>query len=707
MRTVCFRAKYFSIILVMSLLWVQSLFAAGTGTIKVKILDTLTGDPLVGVNVVVAGTNYGSASNLEGKVTIHDVPSGEKTLKISYIGYYTIIEQVVVPDGGIVQKEFRLTHQPKYEGEAVITIIDKAPPGAINQQLQSVNVTNVVSHEKMQEMPDATIAESIGMLPGVSLNRQNGEANQVIIRGMSPQFNNVTIEGVPMVSTNGGLAATNSNNGSSNYSDRSIDLSMITDDMVNSAEVSKSLMPNMDADAIGGTVNLTLREAQAGLHSDLKVDGGYNDLAANWKNYKAAGSISDRFFNDALGVRVQLNAEDKSLPSQQFNAGYRGVTPNSASNPLVINGVTYSLIQWTTSARLTQDNLDRKRYGGSVVLDYESDFVDLKFFNIYNEKKDHESKWDYTTSFDQATLPNNYGEFSGLCTIQDFTTEERTHSLQAKFKFAGTELDASYAYTKSDYSNPVYGFSFLQNNTGDPYGSNENAYAQPSTLMAVSYPLLNKNNWYMPYIDYAHNFFNDNTNDVKVDYHIPFNVSDDFSGKISIGGKYHEFARVTNGFSEYFNMQWNGAVGSKILNFLSFLQAYYPNPWDREFDLNQGVSALNFTQAGYIAPSFLKGAYQLPSWNYDQNLLYNIGQNWQAFEPSGQWWVDGPQSYNSDIYTKEELGASYIMGEFNIGSNLSLVGGVRWEQVKGHYSAWQITTNNSNQNGLGQGNRIG
>ncbi|MFZ1977771.1 MAG: carboxypeptidase-like regulatory domain-containing protein, partial [Bacteroidota bacterium] len=94
MRTVCFRAKYFSIILVMSLLWVQSLFAAGTGTIKVKILDTLTGDPLVGVNVVVAGTNYGSASNLEGKVTIHDVPSGEKTLKISYIGYYTIIEQV-------------------------------------------------------------------------------------------------------------------------------------------------------------------------------------------------------------------------------------------------------------------------------------------------------------------------------------------------------------------------------------------------------------------------------------------------------------------------------------------------------------------------------------------------------------------------------------------------------------------------------------
>ena len=680
----------------------QSLFAAGSGTIKGKILDKLTGDPLIGANVVVVGTSLGAASNLDGEVTIHDVPIGEKTLKISYVGYITITEQVVVPEGGVVEKGFRLQPQPIEGQEVVVTAQARGQNEAINEQLQSANVTNVVSSEKMKELPDANIAESIGRLPGISLNRQNGEANQVIIRGMSPQFNNVTIEGVPMVSTSGGLAATSTNNGSSNYADRSIDLSMVSDDLVKGVEVSKTLMPNMDADAIGGTVNLTLREAPTGVHYDLAVNGGYNDLTKYWKNYKATGSISDRFFNDALGVRLQLNAEDKTLPSQQFNAGYSGVTSNSASNPLVVNGVTYSLIQRTTSARLTQDDLDRKRYGGSVLLDYESDFMDLKFFNIYNEKKDHESKWDYTTSFDQGTLANNFGEFNGLYTIQDFTTEERTHSVQGRFKFAGTEFDASYAYTKSNYSNPVYGFSFLQNNTGNPYGTNDNVYAQPSKLINMAAPYLTESNWYMPYIDYAHNFLNDNTNDTRADYHIPFRVSDYLSGTISLGGKYHEFARVTNGFSEYFNMQWGGSAGRQAA-FSSFLQAYYPTPWDTKIDINQGISALNFTQNGYVAPTFLNGAYQLMPWNYDQNLMYNIGQNWQAFEPAGQWWVDGPQSYNSDIYAKEELGASYIMGEFNIGSNLSLVGGVRWEQVKGHYSAWQITTNNSNQNGLGAG----
>ena len=319
----------------------------------------------------------------------------------------------------------------------------------------------MVSSEKMKELLDLNLAESLGRLPGVTLNRQNGEANQVVIRGMSPQFNNVTIQGIPMVSTSGGLAAANSNNGSSNYSDRSIDLSMLTDDMVSDVEVSKSLMPNMDADAIGGTVNLTLREAQSDLHSDLKVDGGYNDLASNWKNYKATGSISDRFFDDAIGVRVQLNAEDKSLPSQQFNAGYAGVT----LSPMVFNGVVYSPAIYPENARFTVDNLDRKKYGGSVVLDYESDLVDLKFFTIYTQKKDHDARFDFTMDFDELYGMHNVDLFSSIYTIQDFTTEERTHALQAKFKFAGTELDASYAYTKSDYNNSIYGFYSLQNNT--------------------------------------------------------------------------------------------------------------------------------------------------------------------------------------------------------------------------------------------------
>ena len=558
MRTVCFRAKYFSIVLAMSAFLGQSLFAAGSGTIKGKILDKLTGDPLIGANVVVVGTSLGASSNIDGEVTIHDVPVGEKTLKISYIGYLTISEQVVVPEGGVVDKEFRLQPQPIEGQEVVVTAQARGQNEAINEQLASANVTNVVSAEKMKELPDANIAESIGRLPGVSLGRTNGEADKVIIRGMSAQFNNVTIEGVPMVSTGGAIALTSSNvGGSSNYSnigaDRSIDLSMISDDLVKGVEVSKTLMPNMDANALGGTVNLTLREAQSGLHGDLQVNGGYNDLTKYWKNYKVTGSMSDRFFDDALGVRAQISAEDKTLPSQQFNAGYAGVSPNSAGNAL--NGVVYSYVNFTNNARLTQDNLDRKRYSGSFMLDYSSDILDLKCFNIFTRKQDHDNRSDFTTYFDISTLNQAWGEFQSMYTTQDFTTDERTHSIQGRLKLGTTELDASYSYTKSNYSNPVYAYYFVQRLSSNPYGVNANLYAEPSALLAVAAPLLKGPSiWNMPYIDYVHNYLNDNSNDTKADYHIPFRVSDDFSGKISIGGKYHEFDRVTNGFSEFFNM---------------------------------------------------------------------------------------------------------------------------------------------------------
>ncbi|HQT92791.1 MAG TPA: TonB-dependent receptor plug domain-containing protein [Candidatus Kryptobacter bacterium] len=84
----------------------------------------------------------------------------------------------------------------------------------------------------MKELPDANIAESIGRLPGVSLQRDNGEADAVIIRGMAPKYNEVEIEGVPMSSTYWG--------------DRGIDLSLLGDELVAGVTVSKTLTANIN-----------------------------------------------------------------------------------------------------------------------------------------------------------------------------------------------------------------------------------------------------------------------------------------------------------------------------------------------------------------------------------------------------------------------------------------------------------------------------
>ena len=83
----------------------------GVGSIKGRVLDKSTGDPLIGANVLVLNTSLGSAADIDGVVIIYNVPAGKQTLKISYLGYKTAAVDVIVPEGGVAQQEFRLSSQ--------------------------------------------------------------------------------------------------------------------------------------------------------------------------------------------------------------------------------------------------------------------------------------------------------------------------------------------------------------------------------------------------------------------------------------------------------------------------------------------------------------------------------------------------------------------------------------------------------------------
>jgi TonB-dependent receptor len=690
------RSSFFFLLLSCSILTFQISYAAGSGTIKGRILAKATGNILSGANIVVKNTSLGAASDLDGKYIIHNVPEGKQTLRISYIGYLSITVDVDIVANKELEQDFSLSAQAVAGETVVIRGQAQGQLAAINEQLSSNRIINVVSSEKMRELPDANLAESIGRLPGVSLGRTAGEADKVIIRGLDAKFNKVTIEGVPMVSTSGGRASGNgvpSGMGGSNYSDRSIDLSLIGDDLVKAVEVSKSLRADMDADAIGGTINLTLKEAPEGFNYDVQGNGAYNRLTENYKNYKISGNVSNRFFGNAIGLRLQLHAEDKALPSQQFNAGYDGVTTNTIKDPAT-GIVSVELIRKTNSSRYTVDEMGRKRYGGSIIMDYKSDFVDLILLNLYSQKNDHDKRYDMNVNF-QATGDNL---FSRYYTVSDFKTEERTHSLQSKFRFFGTELKTSLSYTKGNYSNPGVGFPFMEVNTPNLFGPDDFTFADPASLIAKA-GSDNPNNTALRNIDYIDNSLKDNTYDVKADYNVPFKLSDVFSGKISLGGKYHEFDRSNRGTSTYYNMEWGGSVDRKMAFVKWLTDNIDPRASEYGVDAERGVIGLTFMNYGYMPPEFLNGKYKLDSWGYDIGLLKRVADAWYDLK-SGANYIDGAQSYNSDYDETEKLGAGYLMGEFNVGSRLTIIPGLRYEDLRGTYEAYAVYTNNSNQDGL-------
>ena len=378
----------------------------------------------------------------------------------------------------------------------------------------SVNRTANLKLKTDNKLPDANIAESIGRLPGISLQRNAGEAYGVTVRGLSPKYNQVSIEGVQMTSTN--------------YYDRGVDLSLLSDDLVRSVEVSKTLQPNMDADALGGTINLTLKSADPGFHYNATGFGAYNNLRNSYNNYKFTGSVSDRFLDDQFGILVQGNIEQKQLPSDQFACGYAAPVFDQTANQFYI---------LTNSATLTETNLNRHRFGASLILDYASDFVDLKWFTVYDQKKDSALTRTYQSEF-------NNNDFKYNIYANETRTEQTTNSLSALFKPWGTELPVSISYTKSDQIVPNgQEFDFLQSNLA-AVNQNFLKYAQPLSAMFVQ-GVMDPKSGNSTLYDMAINNsrLNDESWDGKFDWKIPFKFSDALSGKFTFGGKFHSADR--------------------------------------------------------------------------------------------------------------------------------------------------------------------
>ncbi|MCB9247588.1 MAG: carboxypeptidase-like regulatory domain-containing protein [Ignavibacteriales bacterium] len=232
----------------------------GQGNISGTISDSLTNNSLIGANAVLLGTSMGAATDFDGKYKISRVPAGTYKLRVSYIGYKPKEFNINVVDDKTLNLDVFLLADI-VEGETVIVSAQAAGQvAAINQQLSANTIVNVISEEKIQELPDANAAEAIGRLPGVSLSRSGGEANKIILRGLSDKYTSVTLDGVRIPSTDA--------------QERGIDLSAISQSSLAGIELYKALTPDKDADAIAGSVNFVTKKApsERRLELFLKVD---------------------------------------------------------------------------------------------------------------------------------------------------------------------------------------------------------------------------------------------------------------------------------------------------------------------------------------------------------------------------------------------------------------------------------------------------
>ncbi|HEX7070571.1 MAG TPA: carboxypeptidase-like regulatory domain-containing protein, partial [Rhodothermales bacterium] len=409
------------------LLFGEALPAAAAGRVTGRVRDANTGDVLPGAAVVVDGTSIGDATDEDGVYLITSAPSGSRTLVASYLGYESVERTVEIPDGGTIEVDFELVWEGVTGNEVVVTAQASGQMAAINQQLQSNTIANIVSADRIQELPDVNAAESIGRLPGVSIQRSGGEANRIAIRGLSPKYNTVTVNGVRVPSTG---------------DDRSVDLSLIASNMLGGIEVRKAITPDMDADAIGGSVDLRLREAPDELLVDFSAQTGYNQLQEYYGNYKFAGSVSNRFFDSRLGIILNGSLDSYDRSADKLRAGYaRGVPENPE-----LQGD--STIIWLNNVNTREENVKRGRVGGSLVADYRIPLGKVTANAFYNHM-DNDGLY-RIQDYDRSSGRHAYWDLED----RNGSTSVLTGAIGMEQEFGLFRYDASLARTASRTDNP-------------------------------------------------------------------------------------------------------------------------------------------------------------------------------------------------------------------------------------------------------------
>lgn len=655
--------RIFTISIVFLALAAQSL---AQGVIKGTV-NSFTGESLPGANIFIKELNLGTTTDLKGEFILNNVPEGSHTISISFLGFEGQEIVVDVSDNETTTIDVVMELLTVEGAEIVITAQTMGQRAAINQQYSANTIKNVVSSEKIEELPDANAAEAIGRLPGISLKRNSGEANKIVIRGLSPKYNNVTIEGIKMASTGD--------------FDRSVDLSLVQSELLSGIEVTKSLRPDMDADALGGTVNLRLLEAPDERQFLLAAEGGYADISNDLNNYKLTGGASCRFFNKKMGASLKVSREQKQMPSHRFNGGYSGAF-RTDNNTLAVR---------TQSATLIDHHQTRKRTNGSLILDFSSDWWDAKFFNLLSQKNDDVLSRNFRFIFSNTGgSPSN---FQMTANEAFWKTGTRTHTFQNTFRFGRSKLKVDLSTTYAETKQNEEGFPFIEA-TQPTLSDNWLVYKDPQAAMEeIGGPeSLNINNSYLQEFTLADQKLTDESYDFKLDYELSYALGNVITGKLQLGGKFHQLERTSDGTERYSDFQWGGSVARRQALLNTF-------PWiTTDIAAFRGISAHNFVDASYDPGEFLNGRYDL-GWTADINLLtdmqseYNTGFDDSTGRYDNKYYIRGVESYVCDYSASEKLTAGYIMTELNISNKLMILPGVRYEKNKTEYFAFHIRTN--------------
>ncbi len=623
------------------------------------VKDASSGDPLVGANVYIVGTSLGTASNEKGFYKLPNISEGIYIVRAEYIGYMMMEDSVEIIGGSDVALDFNLKYTMIKGEEVTVTAQAKGQMDAINKQLNSSSIVNIVSADRIQELPDANAAESVARVPGVSIKREGGEGNKVVIRGLSPKYNSITVDGTRLASTD--------------PDDRSTDLSMISQYMLEGIEVTKAGTPDLDADVLGGTVNFILKRAKPGLHANVITQGMYNGLEDSYNDNKFVFDVSNRFWQDRIGILAQLDFENRNRSSHELSASYTlpGAELDSV-NELFFTGLgLYDVLR------------KNKRNNNTFIIDMNIPNGNISYSSL-NSSIDKDII-NYSTNYVFASNARNSS--SGKT---DSKIEVTTQTLRYKQTFfSRLHIDAFSSYSQSTNTSYGYSFNFLE---PDAFTESTFGIKMQRVEQIAKFDTLNTG-----LNDYQYNkyFSDEKENTYGMNIAFDFRLGKQISGKLKFGNKVRTKERVYDRNNEYAPV----AAAAGLAGPRDSLVHHFPQLFENQGIDPRRIPITGFMDHSYDAGNFMDGEYTMgPVADLDfmlevfQFFKKNFGRYSPGASTIDEYIMHRLHETNTIMYDyagEENYDASYYMVDMDIGSKFNVIAGGRTEKNKTLYDSWR------------------
>jgi len=592
------------------------------------VVDATDGLPLPGSTIVLKGTENGAISSQNGRFRIENVDVYNPVLVVNYLGYMPVEVPVVMNNGEIVPVTIRLEPGAVVGDEiTVVGTMLKGQAKALNQQKTNLNITNVVAADQVGKFPDSNVGDALKRIPGISVFSDQGEARFGHIRGTEPRFNSVTVNGERIPSAEA--------------ENRTIQLDLIPADMVQTIEVTKALTPDMDADAIGGSINLVTKVPTEERIS-VNAGGGWNMLdETGGARYQFGGTYGNRFSDDKLGVLFSLSYDDNDFGSDNIEAEW----------DVDDDGIT-----GLKTLEVRKYDVRRVRRSFSTGVDYmfnENHVV--KFNGIYNWREDWENRYGLTyddLDEDSATIERKLkGGVDDDARLED--QQMMSFALSGEHDFGKLDLDWQASYSKAyEYRPQERYITFVAKDQAFSTDISDTNYPTVSLDDAAIAAGISSSGWELDELTEERQY----TEEVDQNFalNLKYDLSDDL--RLKFGGKVRDKNKKReNNFYKY-----------TPEDEAAFLADAYANLSDETKD------------------EFLAGDQYESGIFVSNEFLGDLDLNSDAFEKE-----EVLEELAGNFNAEEQVKAAYLMGTWDLTPQTTILGGARYEHTRNEYDAYQ------------------